>query len=94
MEWKPIETAPRDGTPIWAFAQSPLGSDGVITPQTASRHFGVIYWRRYTMTITVEETEEGLTRCEPYEKTFEYWERGPGLLAMPTHWMPLPKAPE
>lgn len=64
MEWQPIETAPKDGTRVFVFA------NGRLTEAWFCSETGL--W----------------PHDEPYSEEGE-----PCNVGMPTHWMPLPKAP-
>ena len=63
MEWKPIETAPKDGTKVllWADGQVEIGD-----------------W---------------LPDAHPWNDTSWWIEGGQITARNPTHWMPLPEAP-
>lgn len=84
MKWQPIETAPRDGTTVL------LAAPGRVTAGE---------WH----------LEQWPTECEYHSSTGEYlgqhetgecidagwcsWDGGFTDVAQPTHWMPLPEAP-
>jgi hypothetical protein len=76
-DWQPIETAPKDGTPI-------LGTDGA---RLARFHWHTYTWPRQSSiwlqhgcTAWSEEVD-----VHNFEGTWESFE--------PTHWMPLPEPP-
>lgn len=63
MTWQPIETAPKDGTTIWAFEGG---------AQTSVRWCEYDYWELIV-------TGDGAIDSDEFS---------------PTHWMPLPEAPQ
>lgn len=85
-EWQPIETAPKDGTIILVFYKNELGKGRI----TRASWFG----------LDEIESWEDPDQSEPdwYERSEVYEELEDGMispvLGEPTHWMPLPKAPE
>ncbi len=76
--WQPIETAPKDGTPILVF--KPAGEYGELLELVA--------WE--TLTHCLDDPESGWL-C-PYSEQDE--RGGGVFVDNPTHWMPLPTPPE
>jgi hypothetical protein len=78
-EWQPIETAPKDGTPLDLWVVD-IFTDG--RPQDEGRHADAV-WRddawRYLDPIA----------CD-YVSVEEEWADGKTVV---THWMPLPEPP-
>lgn len=72
--WQPIETAPKDGTPILAFHPFKFANDkeDAVCDVTAWDVRGG-FWFNRTASNYYQRCSEG---------------------AQPTHWMPLPPAPE
>lgn len=88
MDWQPIETAPKDGSHIWVFAngKDDMGED--ITWQ------GVIYWMNFLLMPGQPASWACLPRLNPefkYEDDKSVWQ--PAIVPEPTHWMPLPPPP-
>lgn len=86
-EWKPIATAPKDGTPVlYYFARrrwkKPDGSPAVMEPYRDHAERCEIGFRCYGMWC---ETGTG-------HDLFESWRDE--CDDFPTHWMPLPEPPE
>lgn len=84
-EWQPIETAPRDGTPIWVYIKNYGQCEAWFAPGEWSfetsevpREYSGAAWICVDdqFQMEVEETPHG-------------YEDGPV-----THWMPLPEPPE
>ncbi len=82
MQWKPIETAPMDGTAILGYGRY-IGSPsdarkGVI----AGDHWWAIMvwsvWRKYSL---------------PQPGRWVFAKDGAKTWSAPTHWMPLPEPP-
>lgn len=94
-QWQPIETAPKDGTPIIGF------SPGVGCPI-------LIRWAAPQDFMTTSECERYMDGCADHEvdegeewlETPEWWAadfNAGDMLSddcQPTHWMPLPAGPE
>lgn len=81
MSWKPISTAPKDGTEINGYRPD----------------HGVFTFRWAFMEEMVPKDSNG-DPAEDYDDTFAWWWHDrwgwmEGDLT-PTHWMPLPPAPE
>jgi len=88
VEWRPIETAPRDGTWIWAWREPPK--------MTGPRWEPLIYVR------WDEEEESWVWPCDTFEvftirgRELADMEIGDGDYYSAsdfTHWLPLPTAP-
>lgn len=100
-QWQPIETAPRDGTRIFAFGKP---KEGGFEPYRTI----IKYWQKYEIECD-HYWEGGLKGDEPLLELNEYdgfhyftenWYEEPthedGCVGrfVPTHWMPLPEPPE
>lgn len=85
MEWRPIDTAPKDGTPVLLFVPAHQPHRWV-TGQT---------WPPET--ITVVGFWEAGGNYEGDEAGWDAWPNDRGYPCLypehPTHWMPLPPAP-
>jgi hypothetical protein len=86
MKWRPIDTAPRDGTPI-LVAGGTYVDDGPSTwairyPFTGVR---IAYWDATPDATGDYECWNGGPSGSSYDA--EFWHE-------PTHWMPLPDPPE
>lgn len=79
--WRPIETAPRDGTHILAY--DPEGLHGPV--------LAVVYWYVHRGETFKEAEIEGLYRKEIYEH--DWWEGAGYTPFRATHWQPLPTPP-
>lgn len=82
-DWKPIETAPKDGTRILIYEQGGAGSDDEV--------FACVWGRFWPQT----QPTPGTGWRENYS---EGWVEFGGMdvrqtCDKPTHWMPLPKPP-
>jgi len=83
MEWQPIETAPKDGTPIILFG-------GRVTAG---------HWEAERWPVSAEyhgSTGEYLGQFETGECIEAWWYSEDGGFdseSQPTHWMPLPPPP-
>lgn len=83
QEWQPIETAPKDGTPVllWDAGLIGLFYWGSPESQVAGRR-----WR---------ETWVGAIACGPAEHRSEGLPPVLGMIGSEaTHWMPLPSGPQ
>lgn len=76
-EWQPIETAPRDGSPILAY--NPL--IGVYSTAFTTR------WTGEPDEVGYEGFPCGFWNMGPGSYPFGRWD------CRPTHWMPLPEPP-
>lgn len=84
MEWQPIETAPRDGTPI--LVRHHMHSNDV---------HGYVPWEEINVVIAWWDgegwdmcfMEDGAADTEGYSSQFFM------PITAPMHWMPLPKPP-
>lgn len=77
MEWKPIDTAPRDGTRIWAYWPTTNGDAVHSNAAQVETWFGP------------RGHPDGVAKC--WQTAFEWGDdAGP---CRPTHWMPLPPPP-
>lgn len=85
MEWRPIESAPMDGTVII------LGSTDPDFPRNT-----IGYWLPDEEAKVVVGDCGGVCRCPEYDEIDSYWVSFDGGFTTehpPTHWMPLPDAP-
>lgn len=78
-EWKPIETAPKDGTKVLASRHDYLWPE-------------VVYWQEYDAETREETGEDGYWAfagellanvADPFDAD-----------TLPTHWQPLPEPPQ
>jgi hypothetical protein len=69
--WQPIETAPKDGTPILGYSPNARGMAVSMPP------IAVVEW------VDLGEGRFGISHDD-----------GAGSDFRPTHWMPLPAAPD
>jgi hypothetical protein len=82
MDWRPIDTAPKDGTWIVALAPESFQQDGYPSPYVFTTRWNeevLEHWERAdreTMKLRVTD--------------WSHWEGH----EEPTHWMPPPKAPD
>jgi len=96
MDWQPIETAPKDGTRIFAFglAYAELAENGrwftADTDRPREPHMMVIQWKEFWYDREIDNGD-GTYRKEPHLSS-AYWSPEPGAFR-PTHWMPLPPDP-
>lgn len=79
-EWQPIETAPKDGTPIFIF-------------QPDDHHFGyreVYTCDRSAKTVYFDDKRYAIGYWRPWGG----WGNRNRSRVSPTHWMPLPEPPK
>ena len=81
MEWQPIETAPKDGTPILAFRPKEL-SKGFSGLTVNLRFVGEVIWEELDLYSDLRGWPSGW---------YTYEDR---LMCNITHWMPLPEPPK
>jgi hypothetical protein len=79
MEWQPIETAPKDGTRVLIVNEEGLIDAAIFIQEWTERE----EW--------VRKAKDGDVYRTVREDT-GYWLTD--IAYCPTHWMPLPKAPE
>lgn len=88
-DWQPIETAPRDGTPILIF-QPNAERESVYMPESALKAGECAY----------SITDIRLLRYDDHRWAIGYWRPWGGWgnrncsTVEPSHWMPLPQMPE
>jgi len=85
-EWKPIETAPKDGTDIILGAPAQEYQGNPTEPRSTIGHWA-----------TDEECQVyagDVGECEYVEPYWVSWDGGFAAENPPTHWMPLPKPPQ
>lgn len=75
--WKPIETAPRDGTEVWLFDPE----------ETPSQFVGYYGW------YSVNQGERGWLVAGIETAILNPEVAAYGMFCAPTHWMPLPANP-
>jgi hypothetical protein len=78
--WQPIETAPKDGTEVLLFYPE---------MQTAVR---VGYWYHSVTTMNGKVTSDSAHWSA--DPTLGFWLGEKRKPILPSHWMPLPAAPE
>lgn len=92
-DWKPIETAPKDGTKILAFGKEVEGRPVMAWDDSKPRIEGmcVIRWHEgwYEEDIPVGD---GLFKKER-KLAYSYWMPDPQQFR-PTHWQSLPEPPK
>lgn len=82
-QWQPIETAPKTGRTILLGYPNRLGNWRTVRGQWMSEQYIADYWE------DSDDVEEGwFETSEEAEETPNCWR------ISPTHWMPLPAAPE
>lgn len=81
-DWQPIETAPKDGTPVLLFAGASIQHDSAPKP-----FFHVSRWVNETRERWEPKSEWELVRVIEDASHWESWE-------LPSHWMPLPAPPQ
>lgn len=81
-EWRPIESAPRDGTAILAYDPEGLGRDKPV--------WAVVRWYVH-QSHHYEDAGGGLYRRVAGENT--WWDGAPYTPFHATHWMPLSAPP-
>lgn len=78
--WQPIDTAPKDGTPVWIYGYSMQGH--------LARGGPYKYWRA---TVGERVDEHGVAYYDKLRPGSEII-RG-DIVEVATHWMPLPAPP-
>lgn len=91
MDWKLIDTAPHDGTPVLLWLESPLMGNDVESYVPWREVQAVIgWWNDNGWSISF--MEDGSADTEGFSSHFYMGFCYP-LPSQPTHWMPLPAAP-
>jgi hypothetical protein len=93
QEWKPIETAPKDGTPFLALCGWSVATWQymVFAETRATRQVGFWPFRKDEETVTPQSIQ--LQHVTDGGGGITYVSNG-RLGLQPTHWMPLPPPPE
>lgn len=89
IAWQPIETAPRDGTPILGYF--PGSSDPDLF---AAASISICRWREFTSEIQWELIDKEKELWKRSWTTPALFESEDGMRGNPTHWMPLPDPPK
>ena len=77
-DWKPIETAPKDGTCVLCYTE----------PSSREGRIHVLTWMNYAGPVGFADLDGRV------KKDGGMWIVGTGLsIYFPTHWMPLPEPP-
>lgn len=82
MEWKPIETAPKDGTSILAMTNDQPGCPGGVADKCWCGNAAVAEW------WADEGGGDGRWIC------YMNMVQDPALHFEPTHWQPMPEPPK
>jgi hypothetical protein len=82
-EWRPIETAPKDGCQIILFGDSLVNSGIQMT---------VAFWKQIPMEYDWVQTDKNTMKLQKVSEDGR-WEMPDIFLIDPTHWMPLPAPP-
>lgn len=97
MEWQPIETAPKDGTPVLFY--SPIGFDregGDLSRPPEAERITIGWWG---VPNDSYNPSAGWVSVDPESETFGgseltgSWTVYELSRVTPTHWMPLPDPP-
>lgn len=94
-EWQPIETAPKDGTPILLYVPDEIDQDNYEKPPQMARHVAIGWSGRLG-----DRSRDGvwcaaITKSESFNgsELTGSWMEHEWLQVGPTHWMPLPEPP-
>lgn len=87
-DWKPIETAPKDGTRILAYFPGNDDPELFFKPMIA-----VASWRELSPTVNWELVDEDQELWRRSITTPAFFESDDSMVQNPTHWMPLPNPP-
>lgn len=78
--WQPIETAPKDGTPILIYEPfSEYIDEGIY----------IVEWRTERYVV-----RSSSYKCWVVQHTYQDEQGGEVTIDNPTHWIPLPEPPE
>lgn len=84
MEWQPIETAPKDGTPVLLYVKK----------QICEAWFSEGYWTADTPIAPAEYYGDAWVCCDDeFQIEVEFGPDGFESHGPATHWMPLPEPP-
>jgi hypothetical protein len=93
-KWQPIATAPRDGTPVIVYAPDLQDHGGMYWPEKSCGS-------RFVTIAAFGENEYGPSAWHALDSTLETSYGGEDSfdyihcqIISPTHWMPLPEAPD
>ncbi len=93
-DWKTIDSAPKDGTKIFAYGQAVKGFPSVVAwnpDEPREPAFAIIWWMEGWYAAE-EPIGDGVYTKTP-KKSFDYWAPEPQTFR-PTHWMSLPVQPD
>lgn len=85
-EWKPIETAPKDGTPLLLWLAIEPDRNYLVIGLCENHAIG--FWQHQRW-CSIEVIDDGTMGGEMTGWMSDWC----SLVLEPTHWMPLPKAP-
>jgi len=92
--WRPIESAPKDGTAVLVYGQGHLDHSAMHWREKEGRAITIAAWTPGDIGVSAHWSALETTMESSYggeENSFDYSE---AVEIAPTHWMPLPAAPK